>query len=189
MRYADMKHVNIARVAAPERERFCVIDFETNGLWGNDCEVIEFAAVKIANGEMTTQITALCEPSAPLSPFITKLTGIKSGMVIGKPRFEQYLQSFVDYIGDDIIVAHNAPFDLGILTMYCERARVEFNPRVLCTLASARGLFPDFPNHRLQTLDELFSLNDDRAHRALADTKATARLLLLMFEYIKTGAF
>jgi len=189
MQYSDVKKLDIRRLRKPESLRFCVIDFETNGLWGADTEVIEFAAVKVANGELLTNVSALCAPSKPLSPFITRLTGIRDGMVIGKPRFEQYLDSLLEYIGDDIVVAHNAPFDIGILLDYCALAGIDFCPTALCTLTSARRVFPDFPNHKLATLAELFSLNDGRNHRALSDTMATARLLLLMLEYLKTGAF
>ena len=186
--YRDLVRLDIRTIKDYEKHRFTVLDFETNGLMGSACEVIEFAAVKVAGGRLTTQVSSLCAASAPLSPFITKLTGIKDRQLIGKPSFDDFVEPLVEYIGDDILVAHNAPFDVPILLQYCRRNGVGYSPAVLCTLASARRLFPDFPNHKLSTLGELFGLYDGRAHRALADTLATARLLLVMFEYLRTGS-
>ena len=187
--YRDLEKLDVRRMRSPRSETFCVIDFETNGGYGNDCEVIEFAAVKVQNGELQTNVASLCAPSAPLSRFITDLTGITTAMTAGYPRFEEFLEPFLSYIGDSIVVAHNAPFDVGILLGYCARAGIAYRPRVLCTLANSRRLFPDFPNHRLSTLGEIMGLFDGRAHRALADSLATARLLMKMFEYVETGTF
>lgn len=187
--YRDLEKLDVRRIREPESESFCVIDFETNGEWGDAVEVIEFAAVKVGRGEIQTNVASLCGASAPLSRFITNLTGITTEMVLDKPRFEEFLEPLLSYIGDDIVVAHNAPFDLGILLGYCARAGLDYRPRALCTVANSRRLFPDFPDHKLSTLGEIMGLFDGRAHRALADSLATARLLLKMFEYVKTGAF
>lgn len=186
--YRDLTRLDIRRIKDYENRRFCVIDFETNGRMGEDVEVIEFAAVKVAAGELQTQVASLCAASAPLDPFITRLTGIRDRQLIGKPPFESFVEPLLSYIGDDILVAHNAPFDVPILLRYCARLGIDYRPNVLCTLTASRRLFPDFPSHKLATLGELFSLYDGRAHRALADTLATARLLLVMFEYMRTGS-
>ncbi len=187
--YRELEKLDARRLKNWRDEKFCVIDFETNGGYGSDCEVIEFAAVKVERGELTTNVASLCAPSAPLSRFITDLTGISTEMTTGYPPFENFLRGFVDYIGDAIIVAHNAPFDVGILLGYCARAGIDLRPRVLCTLQNSRRLFPDFPNHKLGTLGEIMDLFDGRAHRALADSLATARLLLKMFEFVEFGTF
>ena len=185
MRYSELERLDIRRITAPEEERFCVIDFETNGMVGAGCEVIEFAAVKVEHMELTYQVSEFCSASAPLSPFIKRLTGIKDGMILGKPKFETFVPLLIDFARDCVLVAHNAPFDVGILLGYCDRLGIEFMPRVICTLTSSRRLFPDFPSHRLEVLSELFAIKSGRSHRALDDTLATARLLILMFEYLK----
>ena len=187
--YRSLERLDVRKIAEPESERFTVIDFETNGKWGEACEVIEFAAVKVSGGELQTNLASLCSASAPLPWSITQLTGINDSMIAGMPPFEEFLEPLLSYIGDDVIVAHNAPFDVGILLSYCARAGIDFKPRVLCTVANSRRLFPEFPNHQLGTLGEIMDLFDGQAQRALADSLATARLLIKMFEYVRTGTF
>ena len=182
--YRDLQRLDIRNIDDYRSRRFCVIDFETNGRVGEQLEVIEFAAVKVVDGRLDTHVSSLCAASGPLDPFITRLTGIRDRQLIGKPRFEQFIEPLISYIGQDIIVAHNAPFDVPILLQYCRTAGIDYRPDVLCTLTSSRRLFPDLPSHKLAYLGEAFSLYDGRAHRALADTLATARLLLVMFEYL-----
>lgn len=187
--YSDLVKLRVEDIREPEHERFTVIDFETNGKWNDEVEVIEFAAVKVEYGELGTNLASLCRASEPLSGFIVNLTGINDAMIYDKPPFEEFLEGFLSYTGDDIVVAHNASFDVGILLGYCKRAGIRYRPRVLDTVANSRRLFPDFPNHKLGTLGEIMDLFDGDAHRALADSLATARLLLKMFEYRKTGTF
>ena len=185
--YRDLQRLDIRQISDYESRNFCVIDFETNGKMGSDLEVIEFAAAKVSGGELSTHVASLCAASAPLDPFIVRLTGIRDRQLVGKPPFSEFVAPLVSYIGDDILVAHNAPFDVSILLQYCYCAGIDYRPDVLCTLTSSRRLFPDFPSHKLAYLGEAFSLYDGRAHRALADTFATARLLLVMFEYMRSG--
>ncbi len=187
--YSDLTKLRVEDIRDPENLRFTVIDFETNGKWNDAVEVIEFAAVKVAGGEIDSNLASLCRASDPLSGFITNLTGITDSMIWDKPAFGEFLEGFLSYIGDDIVVAHNAPFDVGILLGYCRKAGIRYRPQVLDTVTNSRRLFPDFPNHKLGTLGEIMGLFDGDAHRALADSLATARLLLKMFEYCKTGTF
>ncbi len=178
--YSSLERLDVRRLPDAGSLRFTVIDFETNGAFGSETEVIEFAAVKVAFGELRSEVSSLCGASAPLPLSITRLTGISDRMLIGKPRFEEFLDFFLGYIGDDILVAHNAPFDVPILLSYCARAGIDFRPMVLCTLANSRRVYPGLPSYSLGALGERFGLFDGRAHRALADSRAAARLLLRM---------
>jgi DNA polymerase III epsilon subunit-like protein len=100
------------------------------------------------------------------------------------PAFEELLPFLLQFIGTDVIAAHNAPFDLGFLLKYCEGMGIEYSPRALCTLAISRRLYPDLPDHRLGTVAEFLGVSEGCYHRALGDAMATARMLSKMIEYM-----
>jgi DNA polymerase III epsilon subunit family exonuclease len=153
-----------------------VIDFETTGM-GAGAEVIEFACVRLQNGKQGLKLSSLCSPYGYVSRSITALTGISDEMTRPFPHFDGFLPYVLDFIGGDIIAAHNAPFDLGFLLKYCKREGYAFSPDVVCTLAGSRKLLPRLPNHRLSTVAEHFGISAKGCHRALADAVITAGVL------------
>ena len=161
--------------------RYCVIDFETTGFAPPQSEVIEFAAVRVLDGEIGLTLASLCRPNQSyISRKITEITGIRPEMVAGYPTFEECLTSLLDFIGNDTIVCHNVPFDMSFLYHYCRKADLELAAPTLCTLALARRMFPSLPTKRLEAVAGHLGVGGEGYHRALADAMVTAKILIEM---------
>lgn len=167
-----------------EEETYVVFDVETTGLSAVYDTIIELAAVKVKGGEIIDKFEAFANPHRPLSATIIELTGITDDMLQDAPDVVDVIRDFREWIGDDILVAHNASFDMGFLNVaYKKLLEVEKakNP-VIDTLELGRFLYPEFKNHRLNTLCKKFDIELTQHHRAIYDTEATAYLLLKMLK-------
>jgi len=165
-------------ILSPElrESRICVLDFETTGM-GGSAEVIEFGCVRLQEGRTGLRLSSLCSPYGYVSRAVTQITGITDDMTRSFAHFDEYLPFVLDFIENDIIAAHNAPFDLSFLLKYCRQAGYDYSPRVICTLAASRLLLPEIENHRLGTVAAHFRVSAKGCHRALADAVITARVL------------
>ncbi|TVP84227.1 MAG: PolC-type DNA polymerase III [Alkalicoccus sp.] len=162
-------------------ETYIVFDVETTGLSAVYNTIIELAAVKIKNGEVIDKFESFADPKEKLSPTIIELTGITDDMVKGQPDPGEVLKQFYEWCGSDILVAHNASFDIGFLNAGYEKinyGKVK-NP-VIDTLEMARMLYPHFKNYRLNTLCKKFNIELVSHHRAIYDAEATGHLLWKM---------
>lgn len=165
---------------------YVVFDFETTGLNSRNDEIIEIGAVKLKKGKIIDEFSTFVRPVNPVPANITRLTGITGEMVKDAPAIEEIIDSFIEFIGDAVLVAHNASFDYGFLKSAlkkCGRSYLE-NP-ILDTLALSRALYPGFKNHRLNTLCEELGVSLENHHRAVDDTRATAELLTIMLARVK----
>jgi DNA polymerase III subunit alpha, Gram-positive type len=164
-------------------DTYVVFDVETTGLSAVYDKIIELAAVKIYDGEVIDRFEAFANPHHRLSATTINLTGITDDMVENAPEIEEVLQKFHDWTGDSIFVAHNASFDMGFLNVGYKRMGHEKvkNP-VIDTLELARYLYPEFKNHRLNTLAKKFDIELTQHHRAIYDAEATGYLLLKMLK-------
>lgn len=163
---------------------FCVLDLETTGgSAGVDC-ITEIGAVKYRGGECLGTFQTLVNPGVPIPPYITILTGISEAMVLPAPRIEAVLPSLVDFIGDSVLVAHNARFDVGFVNAALITAdREPLANRVIDTVPLARRLVRDeVPDCKLGTLASRLRLAHQPSHRALDDALATADLLHFLIE-------
>ncbi|MCA1066610.1 PolC-type DNA polymerase III (plasmid) [Rossellomorea sp. AcN35-11] len=162
---------------------FIVFDVETTGLSAVYNKIIELAAVKIVGGEIVDRFESFANPHQPLSDTTIELTGITDEMVQDAPEIEDVLSKFKDWIGDEILVAHNASFDMGFLNVGLQQYGLEVaeNP-VIDTLELSRFLYPQFGNHRLNTLCKKFNIELAQHHRAIYDAEATGYLLWKMMK-------
>ncbi|WLR43509.1 PolC-type DNA polymerase III [Bacillus carboniphilus] len=163
-----------------EEEVFVVFDVETTGLSAVYDQIIELAAVKIKKGEIIDRFESFANPHHSLSATTVELTGITDDMVRNAPEVSEVVSNFKDWIGDDILVAHNASFDMGFLNAAYKKLLNEqkaTNP-VVDTLELARFLFPDMKNHRLNTLCKKLNIELTQHHRAIYDAEATGYLLV-----------
>jgi DNA polymerase-3 subunit alpha (Gram-positive type) len=103
-------------------------------------------------------------------------------------EFPAYLQWLIEFIGDDVIVAHNAPFDIGFLKRYCDDCQVEFNNKVACTLQGAKAAIKGLPNYKLQTVAAHIGAVSEKHHRAYGDALATANILIYILNATETKA-
>lgn len=164
---------------------FCVVDLETTGSSpAAGSAITEIGAVKVRGGEVLGEFATLVNPDETIPAYITVLTGITDAMVIDKPRIEQVLPSFLEFARGCVLVAHNAPFDVGFLKHDARRLDLVWPGfEVIDTVVLARRalLRDEVPNHKLGTLAARFSsVTPD--HRALTDARATVDVLHALFE-------
>lgn len=157
-----------------------VVDVETTGWLHEQAELTEIGAVRLRGGQLTGEFSSLVRPGAPIPPDITKLTGITDDMVRWAPLAAPALRAFLAFAEGCMLVAHNAPFDIGFLTAACTASRIAWPGfAVLDTAVLARLLLrpDDVPDFRLATLAPYFGARTVPCHRALADARATADVL------------
>ncbi|MCI1244649.1 MAG: PolC-type DNA polymerase III [Bacilli bacterium] len=158
------------------KARYCVLDTETTGLSSHYDRITEFGGVIVENGQVVSRFDQLVNPGVHIPDKITAKTHISDDMVKDKPLMKDCIRKICDFIGDAIIVSHNASFDIGFLDAARERAGLPplTNPAV-DTLALSHFLFPEASSHRLGSLSRRLGLstyNDDDAHRADFDAEA-----------------
>ncbi|MBO3086961.1 DEDD exonuclease domain-containing protein [Cellulomonas dongxiuzhuiae] len=159
---------------------FVVVDLETTGGRPGDDAITEIGAVKVRGGEVLGEFQTLVDPGGPVPPFIQVLTGITTSMLIGAPTIAQVLPGFLEFARGAVLVAHNAPFDVGFLraaAARCDRPWPGFQVVDTVRLARRVVLRDEAPNHKLSTLAALFGAVETPNHRALADARATVDVL------------
>ena len=159
---------------------FVVVDLETTGGSPAACEITEIGAVKVRGGEVLGEFQTLVNPGVPIPSFIAVLTGITDSMVSGAPRLATALPAFLEFAHDTVLVAHNAPFDIGFLKAGCNIHGQEWpGPRVLDTARLARQVITrdETPNCKLSSLARFFRSATTPDHRALSDARATVDVL------------
>ncbi len=163
---------------------FCVLDLETTGGSAATCEITEIAGVRYLGGDLIGSYQTLVDPGALIPPSITILTGITQSMVFDAPRIETALPSFLEFIGDAIIVGHNIRFDMSFLNAACIRLGYpRIGNQTVDTAALARRLVrPDVRNLKLATLASHFRSPVTPNHRALEDARATAHVFHSLLE-------
>ena len=163
---------------------FCVVDLETTGGSAVAGSMItEVGAVKVRGGEVLGEFQTLVNPSAAIPPFIAVLTGITDRMVADAPPIEQVLPQFLEFAAGCVLVAHNAPFDVGFLRHFAtEQGRPWPRFEVLDTAVLARRVVTrdETPNCKLASLARLFGSTTVPNHRALEDARATVDVLHAM---------
>ena len=159
-------------------KEFVVLDIETTGLTPYREWITEIAAIKCMNGEIIDEFQTLINPERHIPNGIVKLTWITNEMVIDSPTIVDIMPIFSDFLGDAIIVWHNISFDFRFLSYYHYLCMWTYlNNETICTLKIARKLLPELPNKKLWTICEYFWITNERAHRAMWDTRATLEVL------------
>ena len=161
-----------------ENTEYVVLDLETTWLTPYREGITEIAAIKCRDGEIIEEFQTLINPERHIPNWIVRLTWITNEMVADAPKIDEVMPRFSKFLGDAIIVWHNVSFDFRFLNHYhyqCMWTYLE-NPTI-CTLKIARKLLPDLPNRKLWTICEYFWITNERAHRAMWDTRATLKVL------------
>jgi DNA polymerase III epsilon subunit family exonuclease len=178
---ADHESIDLAKTG------FVVFDFETTGAKTPPCRVTEVGAYRVINGEIVGEFHTLINPEMPIPLFISMLTGISDEMVRTAPKFGEVAADLLAFIGDSVLVAHNAGFDLRFLDHEVGRVYEDYrvgNPS-LCTVQLSRKLLPEIDNHKLKTLAQHFNVELINHHRANADALATAKVFINLLEGLK----
>lgn len=164
-----------------------VIDFETTGLSpGNGDRTIEVGAVLISNRQIMDRFQSLMNPEMKISGFIEDYTGISNRMLSTAPSIKEVMNKLKTFLAQHHLVAHNASFDSRFLDAELNRISHKRKNEFACSMLTARRLYPDAPNHKLETLVRYKNLKTDGVHhRALADAEMTAHLWIRMIEDIQ----
>ena len=157
--------------------QFVAIDFETTGLYPTSDRIIELGGVRFLGGQSGETFEGLVNPGIPIGEDAARVSGISDSDVEGAPAIDQLLPGFLQFIGDAVIVAHNAPFDVGFLRAAVNRLGLAdiANP-IVDTLPLAMKAFPRRRSYGLQNLATELGLPPNRAHRALDDAMMCMRL-------------
>lgn len=188
--YADVQR-------ALEGKPIVTFDYETTGLDvgpGGPDRGVEVAAVRTLNGKVVDRFHAIMNPGRPIHPKASEVTGIYDADVADAPSHTEVAQQLKDFIGNDIVAGHNVGFDLDTLQASLREAGIEWQPvGAIDTVAIARdtmkadnkktGVPGVVKDHKLGTLAEFFDIELAKAHRADADTEATAHLLQAVLAY------
>jgi DNA polymerase-3 subunit epsilon len=164
---------------------FVVVDIETTGQGVSPQGIIEIGAARVTGGRVIEEFQQLINPETRVPPFITGLTGIDDGMLSDQPRIAAVWPRFTAFAGQDVLVAHNARFDLGFLNAAAVRygGGALSNPH-LCTLTLARRLLPELRRRGLDAMAAHFGIPQSDRHRALGDVRITVEILFRLLEHL-----
>ena len=156
---------------------FVAIDFETaNGSRNSACAL---GAVVVREGKIVDRRYSLIDPQVPFQRYCTYIHGITEGVVKGMPTFSDIYPAVYKLLNNQVVVAHNAPFDIAVLRASCESRGLEM-PKCdpFCSVEMSRTAWPELPHHRLNSLAEEFHLSLNH-HNAIGDASVCAELVLL----------
>ena len=160
---------------------YTVVDTETTGLDPQTDRLIEIAAIRVRAGKEVARFETLVKPGRKLSKAIVDLTGITDGELTNAPEPQDALRQFMDFLKDDIIVAHNANFDVNFLYDSMQRCGMKpLENNFVDTMRLAKCIRPDLNNYKLATLAKAYRIAQPKAHRALADCETTMAVLQKM---------
>jgi DNA polymerase III subunit epsilon len=148
------------------------VDIETTGMSYSRGRVIEVAAIRVQNRQITGSFSSLIDPQAELPMFISELTGIKRADLAGAPTFYDIADELFNLVKDAVFVAHNVRFDYGFLKREFRRIGKTFDPKQLCTVKLSKALYPSERGHKLQNLIDRCHLQVEQRHRAYDDASA-----------------
>ena len=170
-------------------QSFVVFDLETTGFSNKNDKITEIGAVKVENFKVVDRYSQLINPEKDISYKVQELTGITYDLIKDKPVIEEVLPEFVEFIGDSILVAHNADFDMGFMKQKCREQNIEFKNTSIDTLTLARILLPHMKRFRLNLIAKELGIPLLNHHRAVDDAEATAHIFIKFLEMIrKKGA-
>ena len=167
------------------REEVVVFDIETTGLSVTTCRITEIGAVKVKNGEVIDTFNTFVNPEIPIPPFISEKTHITDDMVKDAPKIAEALSDFLAFIGDHLLVAHNANFDIGFIRAASEECGYPFKNPYLDTLALSRFLSPKERKHTLDAVADRYGLGDFNHHRACDDAEMLGKIYCKMVEQLE----
>lgn len=165
---------------------FTVVDLEMTGMEPSRTRIIEIGAARVHAGRVVEEFQQLVNPGVRLPPFIVGLTGIDDSMLRHQPDIAAVWPAFREFVGDSVLVAHNAPFDIGFLSATSTRLTGrELDNHQLCTLKLARILLPDLARRGLEALAAHFGIPHADRHRALGDVRVTVEVLFRLIELMQ----
>ena len=166
-------------------DTYVVFDIETTGFSPVKNRIIEIGAVKVVDGVITDKFSTFVNPDVPIPFDIEKLTSINDAMVLPYPKIDVILPRFLEFVGDAVLVAHNAGFDVGFIGHYAEALGLPFSPTVLDTVSLARLLLPNLNRFKLDTVAKALNISLENHHRAVDDAECTAHIFVKFIKMLE----
>ena len=155
-----------------------VIDTETTGYDPYWDEMIEIAALRVRGGEVVDSFSSLIRPAAQVDDFFTQLTGITNDALAAAPDIQEVLPQFLDFVGDDVVVGHNAHFDVNfIYDAAMGFLNRPFANDIVDTMRLSRHALPGLDSHSLSSVAAALGVTRVGEHRSLGDCKTTYAVL------------
>ena len=164
---------------------YCVLDLETTGFSAKTEKITEVGIMKVKNGEVIDEFSCFVNPEKHIPERVTEVTNITDEMVKDAKTIEQVFPEILDFIEDSVLVAHNAPFDMGFLKPNAKVLGYEFDYTYIDTLSLAKDLFPDYKKYKLGKIAENLGIKVEVAHRALDDVDTTVKVFRVMLDMLK----
>ena len=164
---------------------YCVLDLETTGLSFRTEKITEVGIMKVKNGEVIDEFSCFVNPEKPIPQKVVEVTNITDDMVKDAETIDKVFPKILEFVGDSILVAHNADFDIGFLKYNASQLGYELNNTYLDTLRLAKSLFPDFKKYKLGFIADKLGIVVEVAHRALDDVDTTVKVFNIMISMLK----
>ena len=155
---------------------YVAFDLETTGLSSQKDEIIEIGAVRMQGGKELDRFQTFVNPRRRLEQKIVELTGITDAMLTDAPSIETVLPEFLEFVGDRVLVAHNADFDTGFIREACRKQGLPYGFTSVDTLILSQNLLPHLNKFKLDVVSNALSLPDFNHHRA-GDDAVTCGLI------------
>ena len=181
----DLTDVAVGEKGQTLDDVYVVFDLETTGFSPIKDKIIEIGAVKVENGKITERFSTFVNPKIPIPFRITQLTSITDQMVMDAPDIETVLPQFLEFIGDAVLVAHNASFDVGFIEQNCRYQDIVPNFTSVDTVAMARILLPTLSKFKLNVVANALHISLENHHRAVDDAGATAEIFVKFVVMLK----
>ena len=180
----DLKNLVINPKGQELNTEYIVFDIETTGLSQKKNRIIEIGAVKVRNGEEIDRFSEFINPEEPIPYNIEQLTSITDEMVMHAPTVDVILPKFLEFCGDDIVVAHNAAFDTGFIKKNARDLGMKFDNTIMDTMTLSHVLLPELGKFTLDRVCKALNVKNEHHHRAVDDANATAKIFVKLYEML-----
>ncbi len=181
----DLTDVAVNEKGQSLNDVYVVFDLETTGFSPIKDKIIEIGAVKVEQGKITDRFSTFVNPRVPIPFQITQLTSITDQMVMDAPDIETVLPEFLEFIGDAVLVAHNASFDVGFIEQNCRYQDIVPDFTSVDTVAMARILLPTLSKFKLNVVANALHISLENHHRAVDDAEAAAEIFVRFAEMLR----
>ncbi len=164
---------------------YCVLDLETTGLSFRTEKITEVGIMKIKNGEVIDSFETFVNPEKPIPYKVVEVTKITDDMVKDAPKIDEVFPKILEFVGDSVLVAHNADFDIGFLKHNAAELGYKLENTYLDTLRLAKDLFPNYKKYKLGIIADNLGIKVEVAHRALDDVDTTVKVFNVMTKMLK----
>ena len=163
---------------------YCVLDIETTGLSFRTEKITEIGIMKYKNGEVIDEFECFVNPEKPIPTEVVNITHITDDMVKDAETIDKVLPKVMEFIGDSVLVAHNADFDIPFIKYNCAQYGLELNNTYIDTLRLAKDLFPDYKKYKLGIIADNLGITVEVAHRALDDVDTLVKVFRVIIKML-----